>query len=100
MSYKSIGFALLLALLAVSALAQEPEVLAIVKANFEAADTDGNGTLSADEFPALIDANAAHNIGRAAMVKRMGFYDRAFATADKDGDGSVSWSDLIASKPR
>jgi len=77
------------------AVAEENEVRAIVEANFEAADADGSGSLDASEFRALIDANAGHQIGRAAMVRRFGAYDRAFGRADRDGDGSVAWSEIV-----
>ena len=98
MNIRTVTAILCLTFLAGVALAEESELLAIVKANFEAADVDGSGSLDADEFPSLIDANAEHNLGRAATVKRLGVYDRAFKTADRDGDGVVSWSDLMASQ--
>ena len=79
--------------------AEEKNPMAIVKANFQAADRDGNGALDSREFPALIDANAEHKIGRAAMVKRFGAYDRAFSTADRDADGVVAWSELMTKRP-
>ena len=82
------------------AFAEENKILEIVKANFEAADMDGNGSLDKKEFPSLIDANAEHNIGRAKMAKRFGAYDRAFKTADKDGDGAVTWSELMSNQQR
>lgn len=77
------------------AVAEENDVRAIVKANFEAADADGSGSLDPSEFQALIDANAKHEIGRAAMVRRFGAYHRAFVRADRDGDGSVAWSEIV-----
>ena len=74
--------------------AEERDPRAIIESNFKAADADGNGRLSPAEFRALIDANAESEIGRAAMVKRFGAYDRAFSAADQDGDGSVAWSEI------
>ena len=78
--------------------ADEQDPMALVKANFQAADADGDGALDAGEFPALIDANAEHKIGRAAMVTRFGAYDRAFNTADRNGDGVVAWSEIMANR--
>ncbi len=80
-------------------LAQDNDLLGIVKTNFDAADVDSNGSLDAAEFPALINANAEHDIGRSKMVKRFGAYERAFNTADKDGDGQVAWAEIMANRP-
>lgn len=88
----------LLLLAAPVTMAEEQDLRSIVEANFEAADTDGDGRLGPDEFRSLIDANAEKNIGRAAMVKRFGAYERAFATADRDGDGSVVWPELVTNQ--
>ncbi|MEM7364987.1 MAG: EF-hand domain-containing protein [Pseudomonadota bacterium] len=74
--------------------AEERDQRAIVEANFKAADADGNGRLNPAEFRTLIDANADSDIGRAAMIKRFGAYDRAFKALDQDGDGSVAWSEI------
>lgn len=94
---KYLATALLLATSS-SLLAQEADVLTIVKTNFEAADADGNGSLDSIEFPSLINANAENQIGRAAMVKRFGAYDRAFSTADRNGDGEVAWTEILAAR--
>ena len=95
---------LLIAALLVTSLAdataQERDVLSIVEANFAAADADGSTGLDATEFRALIDANALSKIGRAATVKRFGAYDRAFDIADKDGDGSVTWDEIMENRSR
>ncbi|MAV26147.1 MAG: hypothetical protein CMQ05_08510 [Gammaproteobacteria bacterium] len=82
------------------AVAEERDPEAIIKANFKAADSDGNGSLNPTEFKALIDANAESEIGRAAMIKRFGAYDRAFNTADQDRDGSVAWSEIARNLPQ
>ena len=100
MNIKLIGMTFLLFYLSSATVANKQDLQAIVKANFEAADADGNGSLNENEFPALIDANAKYEIGRAAMVKRFGAYKRAFNTADRDGDGEVSWSDLMANQQK
>ena len=91
-------FVLVLSFTGIGMDAEEKNPMAIVKANFQAADRDGNGALDSREFPALIDANAEHKIGRAAMVKRFGAYDRAFSTADRDADGVVAWSELMTKR--
>jgi len=90
---------LVLSLAGIGVHAEEQNPMTIVKANFQAADADGNGSLDSREFPALIDANAEHKIGRAAMVKRFGAYVRAFNKADRDGDGAVAWSELMSNRP-
>ena len=92
-------FVLVLSFTGIGMHAEEKNPMAIVKANFQAADRDGNGALDSREFPALIDANAEHKIGRAAMVKRFGAYDRAFSTADRDADGVVAWSERMTKRP-
>ena len=79
--------------------AAEKDPMAIVTATFQSADRDGSGSLDSSEFPALIDANAEHKSGRAAMVKRVGADNRAFNTADRDGDGVVAWSELMTKRP-
>ena len=63
-------------------------------ANFRLADADANNGLSAAEFAAFIDLNAAQNIGRAGRVKAAGAYDQAFARLDRNGEGSVSPDEL------
>lgn len=66
-------------------------------ANFRLADADTNDVLSAAEFAAFIDLNAAQNIGRAGRVKAAGAYGQAFARVDRNGDGSVSRDELAQS---
>ena len=80
------------------AISEETDVLAIVEDHFLAADANGDGNLDRTEFPALIDANAAREIGRATMVKRFGAYERAFNTADQNSDGFVAWSEILAGR--
>ncbi|MBU2358756.1 MAG: hypothetical protein KKB02_07505 [Alphaproteobacteria bacterium] len=63
-------------------------------ANFRLADADANNGLSAAEFAAFIDLNAAQNIGRAGRVKAAGAYGQAFARLDRNGDGLVSPDEL------
>lgn len=93
-------FGLTLALVTSSvAVAEERDTRAIIEANFKAADADSNGSLTPTEFKALIDANAESEIGRAAMIKRFGAYERAFNAADQDGDGSVAWSEIARNMP-
>ena len=90
---------LLLALSASTAtIAEEQDLLSIARDNFQAADADGDSSLDPTEFRSLINANAESNIGRASTVKRFGAYDRAFKTADRNGDGSVAWSEIIATR--
>lgn len=76
--------------------AQERDLTSIVKANFMAADEDGNEKLDSTEFRFLIDANAQSEIGQAAMVRRFNAYETAFKTADENGDGHVAWSEILA----
>ncbi len=80
------------------AIAETTDVMLIVEDHFHAADANGDGQLDRTEFPALIDANAARDIGRAAMVKRFGAYGRAFNTADQNDDGVVAWSEILAGR--
>ena len=55
-------FVLVLSFTGIGMHAEEKNPMAIVKANFQAADRDGNGALDSREFPALIDANAEHKM--------------------------------------
>lgn len=77
------------------ALADGDEEQAMREANFKAADADGDGALTQEEFRVFIDANARDNVGRAATVKRFGAYDRAFNRVDQDGSGTVTWSEIM-----
>ncbi len=67
-----------------------------VRANFLAADADGDGALTRQEFTRLIDLNAQHDIGRARMIARFNRYDRAFGRADTKADGGVTREELSA----
>ena len=80
------------ALPAAAQTASTPQEMAA--ANFRLADADANNGLSAAEFAAFIDLNAAQNIGRAGRVKAAGAYGQAFARLDLNGDGSVSPDEL------
>lgn len=95
MSHLTSAVLVLLLLVVNAANAEEKDVRAIVESNFQSADADGDGSLSSTEFRSLIDANAENEIGRAAMVKRFGAYKRAFKTADRDGNGGVTWAEII-----
>jgi Ca2+-binding EF-hand superfamily protein len=82
-------------LMAPSVLAEDSEQQMKREANFKAADADGDGALTSAEFQAFIDANAEDNLGRAALIKRFGAYDRAFNRLDTDNNGTVTWSDVM-----
>lgn len=62
----------------------------LIAENFMEADVDADGALTLSEFTALIDLNAADNIGRARIVQRMGRQETAFGRLDADGDGLVT----------
>ncbi|MEM1385261.1 MAG: RNA polymerase subunit sigma-70 [Pseudomonadota bacterium] len=66
------------------------------KANFLEADADADGALTLSEFTTLIDLNASHGLGRAAMIKRLGRYGTAFGRIDADGDKLVTQAELQA----
>ena len=93
---KIVPFVVATAFLAAPALAQDTNALA--RENFDQADANDDGKLSPTEFRVFIDENAKDEIGRAAMVKRFGAYDRAFATLDQDEDGFVSGAELRAAR--
>ena len=54
---------------------------------FTQADTDGNGTLSPDEYAAFHDA------------MRQAFEAKRFAKIDTNGDGAISHDELAAAPP-
>lgn len=62
--------------------------------NLIEADVNSDGVLTRREFEALINLNAADNLGRAAMIVRTGRYDRAFVRIDANGDGIVTQSEM------
>ena len=67
---------------------------AAVAADLRAADADRDGRLSRAEFRVLIDRRAEAGGERAAVIKRAGAYDRAFARLDRDNDGFLSREEL------
>lgn len=70
------------------------------RANFVAADKNNDGQLSTSEFRVFIDANAKDELGRAAMVKRFGAYDRAFKQLDANEDGQITKAELAAARKK
>lgn len=81
------------------ALAQlAPEALKQAEQNFKTANASGNGALTAAEFKAFIDLNAAAQIGRAAKIKSNNYYDKAFAKVDANKDGSITWAEYLAAQ--
>jgi hypothetical protein len=72
-----------------------PEALKVAEANFKQANASATGALTAAEFKAFIDLNAAANIGRAAKIKSYGAYDKAFAGVDADKNGAVTWDEYV-----
>lgn len=87
--------AVAVAVVASGASAQQADKEQISK-NFMQADANGDGALTLSEFTTLIDLNAQSNIGRAAMIKRMGRYGTAFGRLDANGDGLVTTGELQA----
>lgn len=81
------------ALLGSPALASDEE-RALAAENYMQADADADGALTRAEFTMFINLNADDNLGRAAMVRRFGKHDVAFARADGDGDGRVTPEEL------
>ena len=79
-----------LCLMAAPAFAQPPtqaEMEADRTAAFAAADADGNGALTRDEFTAF----------EAAMQEKRA--DRFFAALDADSDGNLTSEELAAARP-
>jgi Ca2+-binding EF-hand superfamily protein len=64
--------------------------------NLKAADANGDGALTRDEFGVLIDLNADAGIGRAAAIKRAGRQDQAFGRIDRNGDGVATKDEIGA----
>jgi len=95
----SLSLALVLAIAPPSlAHAEKDNRRALLKENFEQADSDGDSALSRNEFEMFVNANAEDDLGRARLVKRLGAYDNAFSRMDRDGDGLVSKGDIEASR--
>ena len=63
---------------------------------FTGADRNGDIRLTATEFPAFIDAMAAHGQSTARTVHFLGAYDYAFSIADANRDGFVVPEELRA----
>ena len=58
--------------------------------NMLQADTNNDGILYLSEFELLIKLNAEDGLGKAALIKRTGAYEKAFKTVDSNGDGAVT----------
>lgn len=58
--------------------------------NNTAADADGDGLLSKDEFKELFDLDGDGNVSAAEQAKAMAM----FAQVDKDGDGQLTQKEL------
>ena len=67
-----------------------------LQANFLAADVDKNEQLNVAEFKTFINLNADHKIGRAASIRRLGMYSKAFKEIDANGDGVITKQDIAA----
>lgn len=103
MTTKTLGatatIAAALTLFAGAAVAQlSPAELPKAEANFKQANASGSGTLTATEFKAFIDLNAASGLGKAARVKSFGAYDKAFAGVDANKDGVVTWDEYVSAQ--
>ena len=92
----TLGLVAIAVLLPSSAMAQSAAEREAARANFRQADANGDRRLNRREFRAFINANAADGIGRAAMVRRLGVYDRAFDTVDRNGNGVVTPAEIAA----
>lgn len=66
------------------------------RANFQQADINKDGQLDLPEFTTFINLNADDGLGRAATVRRLSMYAKAFATADANRDGLVSREEIAA----
>lgn len=64
--------------------------------NFAIADVNNDLKLNPAEFKRYINLNADHNIGRAATVRRVGAYGKAFSRLDANGDGLVTRPEIKA----
>ncbi len=70
------------------------------KANFVQADSDGDGRLNYREFVTFVDLNAAQGLGRAATIRRLNAYKRAFEQLDSNRDSTISQQELAAQVQR
>ena len=77
---------------------EEADDQAMARENFQQADADNDGQLTAAEFRKFIDANAEDGLGRAGMVRRFGAYETAFERVDKNEDGVVTPRELTAAR--
>jgi Ca2+-binding EF-hand superfamily protein len=68
--------------------------------NFQQADADSNRKLTRAEFRNFINANADDDIGRAAMVRRFGAYEKAFKRLDVNEDGEINAQELAAARKK
>lgn len=75
-----------------------PAALQTAEANFKQANASASGALTAAEFKAFIDLNAAAGIGRAAKIKSHGAYDKAFSKLDANKDGLVTWDEYLSAQ--
>lgn len=66
------------------------------RANFQQADVNKDGQLDLPEFTTFINLNADYGLGRAATVRRLGMYAKAFSMADANRDGLVSREEIAA----
>lgn len=99
MKPRLIALALLAAILPATVSAQQTaEQRQLVRENFQQADKNDDGKLDSREFRAFINANADDDIGRAAMVRRFGAYDRAFSRVDADNNGEITPTELTAAR--
>lgn len=78
--------------------ASAPDSQSLARKNFVLADVDGDERLSSSEFRKFIDENAKDNLGRAARVKRLGAYDKAFERLDANGDGFVTREEIASAR--
>ena len=58
--------------------------------NMIQADSNNDGVINRTEFEALMQLNAADDLGASALVVRTGGYERAFGRLDSNGDGLLS----------
>jgi hypothetical protein len=65
---------------------------------FHAADADGSGSLTFQEFVTLVDLMAANGRRIAVYVQRTGLYGIAFGRVDRNGDGLATPDELLAAQ--
>ena len=86
------GLALSLTLSATLAHSQQAQVAT----NFQQADANGDGALTASEFTTFINLNAQYDIGRAKMIQKRNAYSTAFGRIDRNSDGYVTTDEMAA----